>query len=118
MTVRKFENCTVRQKAIRDGIGDCRQEKNGGCRGYASMTRHDEPYGPCRKCQAYYLHAESGRMDGVDREITGKRGRKFPGELLADWDNMRAAARMISKGDGRIVVGMVRGKRRRYVKPN
>lgn len=61
MAKKTFENCTVKRRAIREGIGDCGREKGKGCRGYTSTACFDEPIEKCKRCKLHSLNYEGGK---------------------------------------------------------
>jgi hypothetical protein len=53
---RTIENCSLRKKAIHEGIGDCGTE-NGKCLGYANEG--GEPHDTCKECKLHVYYEES-----------------------------------------------------------
>lgn len=90
--MKTFENCTVRKKSIKSGIGDCGKEKGGGCRGYVNGMDHGNPILECQKCRFHYLKPQPPRAP-------------LPYSIIKEWEEMRKAARLLQDRAGIIVSG-------------
>lgn len=90
--MKTFENCTIRKKSIKSGIGDCGQDKSGVCRGYINGMDHGNPIPECQRCRCHSLQTTAPPAT-------------LPQPLIKGWEEMRRAAKMLQDRTGKIVSG-------------